>query len=256
MPIKRIVTTPAPGYLVHVCAVCGAEHTVSLNRAAQKTKTGPWALRHGDTLIVRVDSSSPIVVTFTSGEFADFGNVTALELAAKLNADLPGVQVRDDAGGVLIESAAIGDGSRVQIIDGTARAALGFSTNGHADPCHARPVLGISVGAGHIVDKDIIALRRCNDCGANECLVRTFDAAPTHLEGTHFVEHRRAVNSLAEHCKSCGWSHPDVAEHHAAESTQPADVASTFPDLHAVLGEFVCPRVAPHTTRRSPGEDR
>ncbi|MEO7729622.1 MAG: hypothetical protein ABIY55_01515 [Kofleriaceae bacterium] len=238
MPIKRIVATPAPGYLIHVCAACGAEHTVSLDRAAQKTKRGPWTLRARDTLTVGVDARPPVTVTFASGELADLGNVTALELAAKLSADLPGVQVREDAGGVLIESATQGDQSRLQILEGTARAALGFPTDGRIDPCVSRPVLGVSLADGELRDHNVIALRRCNDCGANECLVRTFDVAPSALDGTHLLEHRRAVNSLAEHCKDRGWSHPHVIEQHAAEATRPADLHPSFHHEAVDLSRF------------------
>jgi hypothetical protein len=238
MPIKHIDTTTTPGYMVHICAACNAEHKISFDRGAQKTKRGPFLLRAGDTLVVRVDEAAPATASFATADFADFTRVSAAELAAKLNTALPGVQAHDDAGGVLIESASMGPESRVQIIDGTACAALGFPIGGCEAPCHTRPVLGISIGAGQIVDKNIIALRRCNDCGANECLVRTFDVAPAHLAGTHFSEHRKVVNSLAEHCKSQRWSHPAVAEHHATETTLPADVASSFPDVHAALPRF------------------
>lgn len=250
MPIKSIAMTPAPGSMVHVCAACGAEHTVSFNRGAQKTKTGPFVLHPGDTLIVRVDGGTPATATFAAGSFPDFTQVSAAQLAAMLNADLTGVQALDDAGGVLIESVSVGAESCVQVVDGTARAALGFPTNGWADPCHSRPVLGISVGGGQMVDKDVMALRRCNDCGANECLVRTFDAAPSHLDGTHLKAHRKAVNSLAEHCKARGWSHPDVAAQHATESVLPVDIDSAFAEQISVP-ELVKPSAAVSTPRAS-----
>ena len=257
MPIKHINTTMAPGYMVHVCAACGAEHKVSFDRGAQKTRTGPFELRAGDTLVVRVDEAAQATALFTAADFPDFAHVTAAQLAAKLNAALPGSQAHDDAGGVLIESASVGADSRIQIVEGTACAALGFQTDGHEDPCHTRPVLGISVAAGQIIDQNVIALRRCNDCGANECLVRTHDVAPAHLAGTHFSEHRKAVNSLAEHCKSQRWSHPAVAEHHAAETTQPRELASAFPEVHPALSQFVVTGAgsARQTARRALDEE-
>jgi hypothetical protein len=258
MPIKHIDTTAAPGHMIHICAACGAEHKISFDRGAQKTKRGPFQLRVGDTLVVRVDDAAPATATFGAADFPDFARVPAAELAAKLNTALPGIQAHDDGGGVLIESASVGAESRVQIVDGAACAALGFSTDGRGDACHTRPVLGVSIGAEQIVDKNVIALRRCNDCGANECLVRTFDVAPAHLAGTHFAEHRKVVNSLAEHCKSQRWSHPAVAEHHAAETTLPADVASAFPDVHAALPRFLSPvgRAEPRNPRRSADDKR
>jgi hypothetical protein len=230
MPIKRMIPTPEPGHIVHVCAGCGAEHRISLDRGAQKAKTGPVALQVGDTLVVRVDGGTPVTVTFAAGDFPEFSRVTAAELAAKLQRALPGAIANDDAGGLLIESARTGDVSCIEIVDGTARSALGFAVDGRSDPCPGRPVLGISFGHGQMQDPSVLALRRCNDCGANECLVRTFDAAAPELDGTHFKEHRKAVNALAEHCKAQGWSHPDLAAYHAAETARPVDLHAAFPD--------------------------
>jgi len=255
LPIKSMTTTPAPGSMVHVCAACGAEHTISFNRGAQKSKTGPVALNVGDTLVVRIDAAPPATVTFAAGEFPDFARITAAELAAKLHAALPGVQATDDAGGLLIESATTGEASRIEIVGGTARAALGFATDGRIDPCLSRPVLGISFGAEQPQDKNILALRRCNDCGANECLVRTFDAAAPELDGTHLKEHRKAVNAIAEHCKSHGWSHPDLVEQHAAETRRPADIHAVFPDRPLELSQFVRSN-APAGASHSAGEPR
>lgn len=249
MPIQRMTTTPLPGHIVHVCAVCGAEHRISLDRGAQKARTGPVALRVGDTLMVRVDTRPPETVTFAAGDFPDFARVTAAELAAKLHRALPGVLASDDADGLLLESATTGPDSRLEITGGSARTALGFPTDGRVDPCLGRPVLGISLGSEQMHDPSVLALRRCNDCGANECLVRTFDAAPPELDGTHFKEHRRAVNALAEHCKASGWSHPDVAVHHAAETARPADLHAAFPEQAWELSQVVCrptPTLAAH----------
>ncbi len=238
MPIKQISTSPAPGHLIQVCAGCGTEHTVSFDRGAQKARTGPIALQVGDTLMISVDSEPAVTVTFAAGDFRDFGQITAADLAAHLRRALQGVTARDDAGGLLIESATSGPGSRIQILGGSARAALGFPVDGSADPCSGRPVLGASFGAGQAVEPNILALRRCNNCGANECLVRTLDATAPELDGTYFREHRKAVNSLAEHCRAQGWSHPDLAAHHAAEVRRPIDVHAELPE-HWELAQVV-----------------
>jgi hypothetical protein len=243
MPIQSMTTTPLGGHMIHLCSACGAAHTISFDRGGQKSKTGPIALEVDDTLMIRVDASPPATVSFVAGDFPDFARVTAAQLAAKLRATLPGIDARDDAGGLLIESSTTGEGSRLQILGGTACTALGFPTG--IDPCLSRPVLGISFGDGQ-QDKNVIALRRCNDCGANECLVRTFDAAPPEFAGTHFHEHRKAVNALAQHYKTSGWSHPHVVEHHAAETVRPVDVATEFPSQALRLPPF--PRHAPGDT--------
>ena len=251
MPIKKISRLPDPGHLIQVCAGCGAEHTISFDRGAQKSKTGPIALTVGDTLIIGVDARPPSTVTFAAGDFPNFGRVTAGQLAAKLQAALPGMQATDDAGGLLLESATTGETSRIEIIGGTARAALGFPTDDRRDLCLSRPVLGISFGVGQAQDKNLMALRRCNDCGANECLVRTLDTAPPELAGTFFHEHRRAVNTLAEHWKGRGWSHPHLLEHHAAEVAAPVDIHPSLSDQPWELSQVVHPGAWPNPVRDS-----
>jgi hypothetical protein len=257
MPIKHMTASPAPGQLIQICAACGAEHTISFDRGAQKSRTGPVALAVNDTLVVRVDGGAPATVTFAAGDFPDFTNITAAELATKLDATLPGARALDDAGGLLLESQTTGEASRIEIVDGTARAALGFAVD-RTDPCVSRPVLGISYSAGQMRDPNILMLRRCNDCGATECLVRTLDGAPRELEGTHFAEHRRAVNALAQHCKACGWSHPDVVDHHAAETVRPLDIDSEFPHRPTRLPGIACakPRRNTQATEEDRDEDR
>jgi hypothetical protein len=218
-----------------------------LNRGAQKAKTGPVSLHAGDTLEIRVDAQPPATVTFTASDFADLARVTAAELAHVVQRALPGVIVSDDSGGLLIESATTGPNSRIEIVGGSARAALGFPTNGAADPCHGPPVLGVSFGPEQLQDPNILALRRCNNCASNECLVRTFEAIGAELSGTYVAEHRRIVNTLAEHCKACGWSHPDVAAHHAAETKKPVDIHAAFPGRELHLAEFLRPSPPPAT---------
>jgi len=246
MPIKSMTTTPPPGHMIHVCAACGAEHTISFNRGAQKSKTGLFALHPGNTLIVKVDAAAPTMVTFAAGDFSDFSQVTAAELATKLNASLTGIRASDDLGGLLLESATTGETSRLEITGGTARAALGFATDGRIDPCLSRPVLGISFGSGQMKDTNVLALRRCNDCGANECLIRTFDATPPEHVGTFFHEHRKTVNALAEHCKSRGWSHPDLVADHAGETERPLDIDHEFPARPSIPPAFVRAHTPPN----------
>jgi hypothetical protein len=223
-----MTAVPESGFLIQACANCGAEHTISFDRGAQKSRTGPFALRPGDTLVVRIDGGQPVTAMWAAGAFPNFDDVTALQLAAVLALQLTGARIRDDAGGVLIESSTTGEKSRVQIIDGTASTELGFSTGSAVDPCDGRPVLGFVHGPG-LEDANVIVLRRCNDCGANECLARTLDKAGTPYEGTHFQAHRKAVNALAQHAKARGWSHPALAARHAGETTEPPDIDRSFP---------------------------
>jgi len=235
MPIHTLTATPAPGRLIQVCAGCGATHTICLDRGGQKSKTGPFALEVGHTLVLAVDASAPVTLTIAASDFRELAHVTAAELAAKVNVTVPGVVATDDAGGLLLESATTGEASRLEVVGGTARTALGFATDGRADPCSSRPVLGQGFGAHRAPDPHVIALRRCNDCGANECLIRTLDCAAPELAGTHFAEHRKVVNALAEHCKASGWSHPELAELHAAETVRPVDLHTALSQGPVVL---------------------
>lgn len=228
MPIKSLVADAAGGRLVQVCAGCGAEHTISFNRGGQKSKTGPFALRVGDTLIVQIDADPPRTATLAPGALASFESASAAELATALRPQMPGARICDDAGGVLIESEAAGDASRVEVVGGTACAALGFVTAGERSAGGGRPVLGVA-GDTTLHDPNVIALRRCNNCGANECLVRTFDACAPEHHGTHFHEHRKAVNALAQHARAQGWSHPAHIARHAVETHAPVDINPAFP---------------------------
>src|SRR6185503_20194474 len=254
MPIKLISALPPPGYLIQQCAACRAEHRISLNRGAQKTRTGPIKLQAGDTLEIRVEALSPAVVQFVAADFANLAQATAAELASVVQRAIPGVIASDDRGGLLIESATTGPDSRIEITGGSARPALGVPTSGLLDPCHGPPVLGVSFGPDQMKDPNMLALRRCNDCGSNECLARTFEPTPTDLDGSYVKEHRRMVNTLAEHCKASGWCHPDVAAHHAAETNQPADIHPALAGHDLELARFLRP--APPATAASTERSR
>ncbi len=230
MPIKTIDLTTAPGLLVQTCAKCGADHRISLDRGGVDTKRDPFNLPEGSTLEVRVDSeATPQTVTFAAGAFPDFAAVTAAQLRDKFNASLVGAaaSLNLSGRGVTIESDATGETSRVDITGGSARAALGFPTNDIADPCPCRPHLGSEVGPG-LKNLDIILLRRC-PCRANEMLVRTWDVCDPKYAGSHFYEHRRAVNALAVHFKSHGWLDSACIAEFAAETGSPSDVAPGLP---------------------------
>lgn len=228
MPIKRLSVSGAGDcVLIQRCAVCGAEHSISFDRAAAKSKTGPFVLRAGDTLAVELDGETTLTAALAADSALDFSSVTAAQLASAWQPQLPGARLRDDAGGLLMESKRTGPESGVRIVGGTCAEALGFAVE-RADPCSGRPVLGVDLGGDHH-DANVIALRRCHDCGSHECLVRTFDrAAPDH-PADHFHQHRFAVNALAQHCKRQGWSHPACAGHHAVEAHEPPDIDTRFP---------------------------
>lgn len=242
MPIKQIDLTTAPGFVIQACASCPAEHRIRLDRGGVDTKRAPFNIPEGSTLEVRVDSEvTPQTVTFAPGDFPSFTAVTAEQLRDKLNASLVGATATFNLSGegVTIESDSAGPDSRIEITGGSARAALKFPTNGIPDPCSGRPHLGRELTPG-MRNLDIVCLRRC-PCGANEFLVRTWDACDSKYAGSHFYEHRRAVNALAIHFKSLGWVDPACSADFAAETGSPSDVT---PGLPATVIDIPAPQPA------------
>lgn len=233
MPIKSLDLTAAPGFLIQTCAYCGCERRLTLNRGGGDTKAEPFNLPVDSTLELKVDGrETPQTVTFDAGSFPDFAMVTALQLRDKLNASLEGATavLNLEGKGVTIESDTTGAASSVEVTGGTARAALGFPTDGVRDPCPGRLVLGRDLGNG-LKYKDIICVRRC-PCGAQEQLIRTWDVCDPKLAGTHHYEHRRVVNALAIYMSEQEWLDPAVAADIQAEPRRPPDVA---PGLPAVI---------------------
>ncbi len=217
MPITTVDLRQPPGFLVQVCAGCGLEHTIELDRGAAETKKAPFAISDGATLELSVDGK-PYSVAFSKGDAADLAATTAVELVAKLAAIAGANTTAASSGTVVIASKTTGASSRVEITGGTARKGCGFSPD-LADPCPGRPILGVKAKNDHV---DLICLRRCG-CGTQEIISRAWDVAPAALAGSAFYEHRKAVNSIAEHFKSQGWVHPDLATDLAAEKTRPPD---------------------------------
>lgn len=230
MPIKQIDLTTPPGFLIQTCAACGMERQIAFDHGAADIKPGPFNIPVDSTLDVKVDDeATPQTVTFAAGSFPDFAAVTAEQLRSKLNASLTGATAVLNLGGagITIESGSTGPDSRVEIVGGSARAALGVPTSGVEDPCPCRPRLGREV-VPSLHNVNIVCFRRC-PCGANEMVVRTWDVCDVKYAGSHFYEHRRAANALAIHFKTQGWLEPSCAAEINAETTSPPDVAPGFP---------------------------
>lgn len=243
MPLKQIDLTTAPGFVVQSCANCPAEHLIRLDRGGVDTKRAPFNITAGSTLEVKVDGEvSPQIVTFAAGDFPDFAAVTVQHLIDKLNATLVGATAVPNLSGlgVSIESDSTGANSRIEITGGDARAAFKFPTSGPPDPGSGRPHLGRELVPG-MRNLDIVVLRRC-PCGGTEFLVRTWDVCDTKYAGSHFYEHRRAVNALAAFFKSQGWIDPVCSADFAAETESPPDVG---PGLPGTVINVPPPRPAP-----------
>lgn len=205
------------------CLSCGGVHSIPLKQGVAKAKREPYALAAGDTLEVKVDGQAdPQVVTFTAADFADIKAATAVEVVAKLSPNLKGTTVDVDGGAVRLVSASTdASTTAIEVSGGTAREKLGFDGRRYG----AR-LLGLTQGAGphKRTAPDTIDLPHCPDCGAKECLVRTWDVVPVEHSDTLHARHRRAVNTLAQHLKAHGFSDADARAIHAAEAAQPPEV--------------------------------
>lgn len=228
MPIKHIDLTTSPGFLIQRCACCDCDHRVNFNRGAAETKQGPFNIPPGSTLELKVDAAAAQVVTFAPADFPNFAAVTAEQLRDKLNAALAGATAALNVEGVsvVIESASTGASSEVEVVGGTAAGPLGLQPNGMNDPCPGRPHLGHELAPG-VKNPNLVCLRRC-PCGANEMVVRTWDVCDPKFAGSHFYEHRRAVNALAIHFKAQGWLAPECAADINAETSAPADALTNL----------------------------
>ena len=229
MPLKQIDITTAPGFVVQTCAMCGMERKVSLNRGGIDTKPGPFNIPEGSTLELKIDGQTQQQnIVFEANAFSDFTAVTAEQLRDKLNGDLDGatavLNVSDTA--VTIESDSIGEASRIEVVAGSSRAALGIPVAA-VDPNPGRPHLGHELTAT-LTNPNIICLRRC-PCGANEMIVRTWDVCDAKFAGSHFYEHRRAANALANYFKTQGWIEEACAEAIGNEASNPTDFTPGLP---------------------------
>jgi hypothetical protein len=212
MPIKTIDITTAPGYLIQLCAHCGLEHKINLDRGATETGQGPFTLASGDALELRIDSAASVeTVTFDAADFPNLKAVTAAQLRDKVAGAVTGVQATLNRDGLVIESKTTGPDSRVEVVGGSARKVLGFSGDAPTTACCGRPVLGEKGPADPDGEPNcgIICLRRC----------------PCDTQHTIFAKQRRAVNALAQYFRAQGWIHSAALDAVRQEQAVPGDLA-------------------------------
>lgn len=220
MPIRAVDLTHEPGTIIQVCAGCGAEHEIRLDRGAVETKAGPFVLGDGVTLELAVDGlDAHVVVQFGASDVADLGAATPAEVKARIESSAGEVAVRLYSGRAVIESRTTGPSSRVEVRGGTAREALGFHVDGRQAWAPGRPVLGFA--RGEVTEPDAILLRQCG-CGTHEMLSRTWDQAAVHASSKAYA-HRRLVNGLAQYLRSRGWVDDAVREQIDAETAEPPE---------------------------------
>lgn len=223
MPIREASTRS----LTQVCAACAAIHTIPLRRGVAKARKGPYALTPADTLEVRVGQEAKVQrVSFAEAPLAGRGPVQAEEVAAWIGRALTGATADVDGGAVRLvsESTDLAAGI-IQVTGGSARAALGFDTR----PCGPLR-LGVTKGQGadQRIAPDTIDLPHCPECGAKECLVRTWDVMPAHAAASFGAQHRRVVNAVATFLLTEGYADPEARAIHDAETSRPPDILADF----------------------------
>jgi hypothetical protein len=228
MPIQRVDSTT----LEQVCAGCGAVHAIPLKQASIKARRGPYGLSPGDTLELEIDGK-PETITFTAQEIAAEAMTLPTMAVTAAAAQLATASVDADRDALRIISRSSGFGiSSIRVTGGTARDKLGLDGGEH------RPItLGVTKGSGDAqrTAVDTIDLPHCPECGAKECLVRTWDRAPAELADSFFAQHRRAVNALAQHLLAEEFAVPDALAMQAAAHAAPPDIDHRFPAEPLVL---------------------
>ena len=228
MPIQRVDSTT----LEQICAGCGAVHAIPLKQASIKARKGPYRLSLGDTLELEIDGE-PQTIMFTAREVAAGAMTLATAAATAVTAQITTASVDADRDALRIISRSADFGvSSIRVTGGTARDNLGLDGREH------RPIsLGVTKGAGDAprTTLDTIDLPHCPECGAKECLVRTWDRAPDELADSFFAQHRRAVNALAQHLLVEGFAVPEALSMHAVALAAPPDIDDRFPAEAIVL---------------------
>jgi hypothetical protein len=228
MPIQRVDSTT----LEQICASCGAVHAIPIKQASIKARRGPYGLSPGDTLELEIDGK-PETITFTAREIAAEPMMLAIAAATAAAAQLATASVDADRDALRIISRSVGLGvSSIRITGGTAKDKLGLDDREH------RPInLGVTKGNGDAqrTAPDTIDLPHCPECGAKECLVRTWDRGPDELADSFFAQHRRAVNALAQHLLVERFAVPEALAMQAAVNAAPPDIDRRFPTEPIVL---------------------
>jgi hypothetical protein len=228
MPIQRVDSTT----IEQICAGCGAVHAIPIKQASIKARRGPYGLSPGDTLELEIDGK-PEIITFTAREIAAEAMTLVTAAAATAAAQLGTASVDTDRDALRIISRSAGLGSSsIRVTGGTAKDKLGLDGREH------RPIsLGVTKGSGAAqrTAPDTIDLPHCPECGAKECLVRTWDRAPDELADSFFAQHRRAVNALAQHLLVEGFAAPEALAVQAAANATPPDIDHRFPTEPIVL---------------------
>lgn len=120
----------APDDAIDVAVEGESEDTAAFTAADKATVTAgnspTYDIDDGQTLIVKVDDGDPQTALFETADFVDIDAATGAEIVAVLTSDIAGATSDLDGGDPRITSDTQGSGSRIEIVGGTAAAALGF----------------------------------------------------------------------------------------------------------------------------------
>lgn len=221
------------------CCKCGSRNTYNFNYAALNTKMGPFKLLPNDTLVYRFDNdngNSGIVetITFLDNDFLDWDLIPTNQLVDKLNTILINGKAFNDFDSVMIQSNVSGATSCVEIIDGSARKALGYpmSTDHY---CCGRLCLGYK--SNNTEYSDVIVLRMCSNCSSQSTLFRNH-LDHSNAENSTDNNHRCAVNSLALYLKQNEWIDMDMKEYYNEDVYDPAETIKDFPEKEIILFNY------------------
>lgn len=120
--------------------------TISAVRATVSAGgAGPYTLANAQALTVKINGGSAQTITFTTGAFVDITAATAVEVAAVINAALQGGYADVSGTTVRINSDRKGTGSHVEVTGGTANVGLAFSTS-------------VQNGSGNVADASAVTV--------------------------------------------------------------------------------------------------
>jgi hypothetical protein len=89
---------------------------------------GGFTLANGQTLVIRVDRNvANQTVTFATADFVDITNARMWEIRDAINDQITGAEAVLTGDSIAILSDRVGRGSRIQVVGGTANAALQFA---------------------------------------------------------------------------------------------------------------------------------
>lgn len=132
--------------VVAVDGAGGSTATFSATAAERETSgAGPYVLANNQTLQVSVNGGSAVTITFTTAAFVDITAATRAEVAAVINAALPGGSAIDTGTKVKIRTDKKGTGASINVVGGSANTGLVFTTGSVAGTGNVPDISAVTV---------------------------------------------------------------------------------------------------------------